>query len=168
MSRSTKTNRARPIQLDFKSVQQVIVTAEDGDRWVTTVKEAAAACQSALSDQEWKKEVEGFVARIHEWSNEHADVVAAAFIGISSEGLTGVIVTKGPEYRTEFDDTVTQLDIELANRFPHVSHLSDLHSYMGSKSDHQEKANHNNDFLKSIDRKQEYHCLHIIDCHCVI
>ena len=109
---------AEPIRLDFQSVQQVVVTSHDGDRWVTTVKEAAQACRSALDQKEWQEQFEGFLGHIHEWAKSHSDIVASAFVGISSEGLTGVIITKGPNYRQDFDDEITELDIELAKRFP--------------------------------------------------
>jgi hypothetical protein len=112
-------SKQEAIQLNFQSVQQVVVTDKDGkDRWVTTVKEAAQACRSALAEQEWKQQFEAFLGRIHQWAGEHGDMVSAAFVGVSSEGLTGVIITKGPEYRHEFDDEVTDLDIELAQKFP--------------------------------------------------
>jgi hypothetical protein len=109
---------AEPLRLDFHSVQQVVVTYADGDRWVTTAKEAALACRSSLDHETWKKQFESFLGHIHEWAKAHGDIVHAAFVGISSEGLTGVIITKGTEYRLDFDDEVTSLDIDLANRFP--------------------------------------------------
>ena len=93
-----------PIRLDFQSVQQVVVTGNDGDRWCTTVREAAQACRSALDVKEWSEQFSAFLARIHEWAQQHAKVVDSAFVGISSEGLTGVIVTKGEKYRQELDD----------------------------------------------------------------
>jgi hypothetical protein len=108
-----------PIRLDFQSVQQVVITDQDGeDRWVTTVKEAAQACRSALDQKEWREQFEAFLGHINEWAKKKADVVSAAFVGISSEGLTGVIITKGKEYRQDLDDAVTDLDIELAEKFP--------------------------------------------------
>jgi hypothetical protein len=115
--KTTEMLQTEPIRLDFQSVQQVVATGNDGDRWVTTVREAAHACRSALDQKGWKEEFEAFLSHIHEWAKKHADVVSAAYVGISSEGLTGVIVTKGPEYRLEFDDEVSDLDIELAQRF---------------------------------------------------
>ena len=55
---------------------------------------------------------------IHEWAKRYAELILQAYVGVSSEGLTVVLLTKGQEYRLEFDDEVTSLDIELANRFP--------------------------------------------------
>jgi hypothetical protein len=108
------------IRLDFQSIQQVIVTGEDGDRWVTTVRDAAHACRAAMEDKDWREEFEAFLAHIYLWAKRHPDVVAAAFVGISSEGLTGVIVTKGPDYRLDFDDEISRLDIALAEQYPNV------------------------------------------------
>src|ERR1700691_829200 len=114
----TIKEKVESLRLDFQSVQQVVVTGVDGDRWVTTVKEAAQACRSALDQKDWKEQFEAFLSRIHEWSKSHSERVSAAFVGISSEGLTGVIITRGLEYQQDFDDEVTELDIELAKRFP--------------------------------------------------
>jgi hypothetical protein len=71
-----------------------------------------------LDQKEWTEEFKAFLSHIHEWAQQHSDVVSAAFVGVSSEGLTGVIVTKGPEYRTDLDDEITDLDIQLADQFP--------------------------------------------------
>ena len=116
--KTEESAQAEPIRLDFQSVQKVIVSDDHGDRWVTTVREAALACRSVQGFKEWEQEFEAFLGHIHEWAKAHADIVSAAFVGISSEGLTGVILTKGQEYRLDFDDEVTTLDIELAQRFP--------------------------------------------------
>ncbi len=118
MSRKTgEAASSEPIRLDFQSVQRVLVTDDNGDRWLTTVKEAAQACRSPLDDQEWRDQFQSFLGYIHEWAKKH-DIVSAAYVGVGSEGLTGVIVTKGTEHRLDFDDEVTSLDIELARRFP--------------------------------------------------
>src|SRR5260221_10709600 len=98
----TTTKQAEPIQLDFQSVKQVVVTDKDGDRWCTTVREAAAACRSALTEKAWEEEFQGLLAFIHEWSKSKSDIVEATYLGISSEGLTGVVVTKGKDYRFDF------------------------------------------------------------------
>ena len=107
-----------PIRIDFHSVQQVVVTAGDGDRFVTTSREAALACRSALDEEAWKKEFEQFLLHIHEWAKRHSEIILQAYVGVSSEGLTVVLLTKGQDYRLEFDDEATSLDIELANSYP--------------------------------------------------
>ncbi len=119
MAGTLKESQTEPIRLDFQSVQRVVVEdSENGDRWVTTVKEAAQACRSDLEHKEWREQFEGFLAYIHEWAKRHSVIVASAFVGVSSEGLTGVIITRGSDYRLDFDDAVTTLDIELAEKFP--------------------------------------------------
>lgn len=118
MAATTQKSVSQALHLNFQSVQQVVVTGNDGDRWVTTVREAAQACRSALDQEAWQHEFEGFLGKIHQWATQHAQDVSAAFVGVSSEGLTGVIVTKGQEYRQDLDDAITALDIELAKNFP--------------------------------------------------
>jgi len=119
MTKTTEqTKSSEPIRIDFHSVKQVVVTETDGDRFVTTSQEAALACRSALDLGAWKKEFDAFLAHINQWSKDRSSIVVRAYVGVSSEGLTVVIITKGELYRIDFDDEVTRLDIELANKFP--------------------------------------------------
>src|SRR5438128_692155 len=109
--RGSPASGAAPIRLDFESVQRVVVTSQEGDRFLTTSQEEAQACRMYVYDKEWKEQFDGFLAHIHHWAKGHSDIVLTAYVGISSEGLTGVVITKGSEYRLDFDDEVTRLDI---------------------------------------------------------
>ncbi len=110
--------KERPIHLRFQDVRRVLVTPEDENRFVTTVQRAAFACQTLLKVDEWRKEFESLLSYLNQWAEKHKDTVAQAYVGVSSEGLTAVVITKGQEYQLTFDDEVTRLDIELANQFP--------------------------------------------------
>src|SRR5437660_11952441 len=90
----------KAIQLNFQSRQQVVITGTEGDRWVTTVREAAQACRSALDQKSWEEEFRSFLTRINEWAKAYADIVSAAVVGVSCEGLPGVIITQGQDDRT--------------------------------------------------------------------
>ena len=181
---------AQPIRLDFKSVQQVVVTGPDGGRFVVTAKEAALACRSDLDEKAWQHEFEGFLALLNGWCASRHDRVKSAYVGISSEGLTVVIVTKGSDYLFDFDDEVTNLDIQLAKIHPQVRAtccnrqtqspcpayptliLKEHCRYMGTKNDHREKADHNQKFLDSIAKEFPdwkvtvifYKALHLVEC----
>ena len=108
----------QPIRLNFDSDEQVLVTPRDGDRFVTTSREAALACRSVLDSEQWKQELDAFLRHIHEWCKQRSGTVVLCYVGVSSEGLTVVMVTKGEDYRFDLDDEITKLDIELANEFP--------------------------------------------------
>jgi hypothetical protein len=45
--------QSKPIQLTFRSVEQVVVEPDDQDRFVTTAQEAARACQQAQAGKDW-------------------------------------------------------------------------------------------------------------------
>jgi hypothetical protein len=106
-----------PIRIDFRSVQEVVVTAEGAERFVITSREAARACHSALGDKDWEQEFKAFLTHIYEWAKTHAEIVTGAYVGIGSEGLSVVVITRGEEYRIDFEDALTDLDIELARLY---------------------------------------------------
>jgi hypothetical protein len=116
---ATRDNTAeRPLRLSFRDSRQVVVTPENEDRFVLTSKDAAQACRTGLDLESWKSQFKAFLGHINQWCEEQGERVARCYVGPSSEGLTVVVVTRGPEYQFDFDDVITQLDIELAREFP--------------------------------------------------
>jgi len=113
-----QSSKPEPIRLDFRSVDVVVVTGADEDRFVTTSRDAAIVCRQAQDSKEWRQEFESFLGHIHKWAEDHSDVVVRCYVGVSSEGLTVVVVVKGEEPRHDFDDVITDLDIELAREYP--------------------------------------------------
>lgn len=112
---------AKPIRLDFTSVMQVVVTPENKDRFVTTSKEAAHACKVAEDSKAWGGEFDQFLMFVHEWCAQYAHEALKCFVGVSDEGLTVFVVTKGAEYNFGFDDAITALNLEIADKFPSIS-----------------------------------------------
>jgi hypothetical protein len=114
MARTT----AKPITLSFRSEVQVVVEPDDSDRFVTTAAEAARACQQAQAGQEFRAEFEHFLSFVHGWCITHKDKVDRAFVDIGDGGLRVNICMKSADFDFEFDDKVTDLDIELLERYP--------------------------------------------------
>ena len=96
---------AKPIQLDFRSIEQVIVVPDDKDRFVTTQREAARACQIAEVGKDWAEEFEGFLSRIHHWCHDHKEIIDCGYVDIGDGGLRVSICTKGSDYEFAFEDT---------------------------------------------------------------
>ncbi len=110
---------AEPIRLHFRDVDtQIVVTPEDQDRFVTTSSEAAQACKMAQDALRWKQEFDGFLKYIHDWCAKHTERVAYAYLSFSSDGLKLFLLTHGADYRFDFDDVVSDFDIELDKKFP--------------------------------------------------
>lgn len=118
---ATKKAGQKPIHLDFRSEQQVVVIPDDKDRFITTAAEAARACKSAENDSDWNRQWNDFLAHIHAWCKEHSSVVLAGYVSVGDSALNVLICTVDEEYNFDFEDTISDLDIDLANRFPLVS-----------------------------------------------
>lgn len=108
---------AQPIRLHFSDRTPVVVTPEDEDRFMTTSAEAAIACRQAQEMLQWKNEFDRLLTRLHDWCREKKEQVARTYMAPSDGGLKVFILTKGPDYRFDFDDAISGLDIEVANRF---------------------------------------------------
>ena len=115
----------KPLYLTVGSQKTVMITGDNEERFVLTSHEAAVACQQAIQQQgtiqvaeEWDEQYKGFLLAIHEWAEAHQGVVSAAYIAPGDRGLNVIIATKGEDYRYEFADELTDLDIQLSSRFP--------------------------------------------------
>lgn len=117
MAEMSSRTSARPIRLRFGDRTPVVVTPEDEDRFMTTSAEAAYACRQAQDMLQWKNEFDRLLTHLHDWCREKKGEVARTYMAPSDGGLKVFILTKGPDYRFDFDDAISGLDIEVANRF---------------------------------------------------
>ncbi|MEX0716151.1 MAG: hypothetical protein WD066_06175 [Planctomycetaceae bacterium] len=108
----------KPLQLSFESRQQVVVVADDEDRFVTTAGEAARACKRAADDQEFIAQFRAFLARVHEWCEIHSAAVEKGFVTITDGGLHVLLCLANPNYDFDLEDELVELDLELADDFP--------------------------------------------------
>ena len=108
---------AGPIHLDVRSVQQVIVHPEDEDRFMMTAKEAARACERAQNEKELREQFSKLLLYLRDWCVTHGNDVRAAYV-YSGDGFLNVLIcTVGDQYRFDFDDAVTNLDLDLTREF---------------------------------------------------
>lgn len=119
--------KAKPIYLTYRSVEKVVVEPDDQDRFVTTVQDAARACKSAQVGTEWQAQFENFLARVHEWCEARKDRIDSSFVDVGDGGLRVNVCTSMADFDFDFEDEVTELDIELARDFPHcISEVSQI------------------------------------------
>jgi hypothetical protein len=110
--------RSRPIHLNYRSVKQVLVEPEDQDRFMMTAKEAARACKQAEDEKGWVDRFNEFLIFLGEWCKAHSADVAAGYVDIGDGGLDILICTEGAGYREDFEDTLTDLDLDIVKKFP--------------------------------------------------
>ncbi len=110
----------KPIQLQFGDHRKVEVFGDDQDRFYTTVSDAAHACKQADNLDLWIKQVKEFLVEINKWCESQSEIVSACYVTWSDSHYNVIIVTHGDEYRFEFDDLVTQLNLRLSGMYPDI------------------------------------------------
>ncbi len=106
----------RPIHLNFRSVQQVVVEPADENRFMMTAKEAARACEVAQNEKDLREQFTQVLLYLRQWCLGNAEVTACCVY--PGDGFLNVLIcTAGSEYRFNLDDAVTRLDIDLAQQF---------------------------------------------------
>ena len=138
MSKPAGKTKIEPLRLDFRSEQRVVVVPEDEDRFVLTSHEAARACRRVANEKEWRSEFGSFLAKVHDWCEQHSKSIDGAYLALGDEGMKVFVVTIRDEYDFGLGDEVARLGIELADLFPgcpadvlHVPNmaLNDLDSF---------------------------------------
>ena len=106
-----------PIQLSFRSIQQVVVEQADEDRFMMTAKEAARAYALAQNEKELREQFVQVILFLREWCRHNSEVERC--YGYPGDGHFNILVcTTGAEYRHDIEDQVTQLDVNLFRQFP--------------------------------------------------
>jgi hypothetical protein len=115
MTNSTKRDHGHVVQLDARNEHGVVtVTPNDKDRFVLRVGEAILACQRAKAGEDDRQRFDLLLKRLAEWVLGRTDV-REAFLTAREGGLCFVAVRMQSPYDAEFEDALTQLDIELAH-----------------------------------------------------
>ncbi len=100
-----------PIHLSSRSNRLVTVEPEDEDRFTMAAKEAVRACQHAQNEKELLEDFDRLLLHVRQWC-EKRNEVSTAYVYPADGTLNIVICTKGDDYRLDFDDALTELDLE--------------------------------------------------------
>ena len=103
------------IILSFHQVgRRVVVEPENNDKFVTTAREAAAACQR-------HQEIKAFVAQLRKvmnrlaWIVAHPSDIQGAFLTVRDGGLLFLLIRNSVPYNGGLETALTKLDLEIAN-----------------------------------------------------
>lgn len=110
----------RPIQLRFGDSRKVEVIGDDQDRFYTTISDAARACKQADNLDHWIKQVKEFLVEIHKWCDSESAIVHACYVTWCDGHYNVIVVTRGEDYRFDFDDDMTRLNLRLAGMYPEI------------------------------------------------
>lgn len=112
---SAQTNDSRVIQLDARHEHGIVtITPRDEDRFNLRVPEVIRACQQAASDQRTRQRFDFLLKRLGTWVLGRSDV-REAFVTIRDGGLCFLVVRKVAAYDADFEDALSEFDIDLAH-----------------------------------------------------
>ncbi|HUP81413.1 MAG TPA: hypothetical protein VM260_22875 [Pirellula sp.] len=101
----------------FDDERELLVETEDGDRFLTTVAEVASVLRIVDPKEILKlqREYSDLQRKLSDWRRSHRENIKIALLTARDHGLIFIVVPKTPKYSREFDDLLSELDIEIAN-----------------------------------------------------
>lgn len=113
-ARSTKLTKSQVIQLDARNEGGLVtVTPEDQDRFNIRVGDAIQACQVAQETEQAHRRFNFLLKRLAEWVLAREDL-QTAFVTTRDRVFAFVAIHKTAEYDRAFEDSLAQLELELA------------------------------------------------------
>jgi len=112
-------NRQEYIRLKWlERDRKILVEDADEDRFSMTVEEAIEACKVYEREKQplFRKQFKMLLDFLGEWSFKRRNKLAKVFLTIRDAGLLFLVVTKRKTYDESFEEELTQLDIEVANK----------------------------------------------------
>jgi hypothetical protein len=102
------------LQLSWVDTDGVVtLTPEDEDRFSMKVKRVIAACQSAAREDAFRAQFDFLLNRLGRWLKDRPQV-ADAYLTLRDGQLFFLIVRDRVEYDADFEDALSELDVEIA------------------------------------------------------
>jgi len=111
-------NKQEYIRLKWsEKAQKILVEGADEDRFSMTVEEAIEACKvyERAKQTIFRKQFDMLLDFLGAWSHTRNNKLAKVFLTIRDAGLLFLVVTKRKTYDANFEEELTQLDLEIAN-----------------------------------------------------
>ena len=103
------------LQLAWDDIDgRVIVTPENEDRYQLRIDRVVELLQLAQDAESFKNQVNFLHKRLAGWMSARDDI-ENAYLTFRDGALSLVVVRNDPKYCPEFDDALSDLDIEIAN-----------------------------------------------------
>lgn len=96
-------------------IDDVCVTTSDGDRFMLSVDEAIASCRFGDQLRQFIEQVGGVTDRLDAWLLQHRGKIDRAYLHIGRDGLDFIAVQRGMAMDPEIQDSLTELDLEIAH-----------------------------------------------------
>jgi len=114
----TVANKQEYIRLKWSEKDhKILVEAKDEDRFSLTVGDAIVACKVYEREKKamFPKQFRMLLNFLGNWAFERRNKLAKVFLTIRDAGLLFLVVTKGKTYDEQFEEDLTELDLEVAH-----------------------------------------------------
>ncbi len=109
------TKRTTALQIRWSVPDgRVVLEPEDQDRFVLRFGEIIDACQKLRDEDRYIKQFNILVQRLSAWLTLRSDV-QSAYLTLRDSQLVFIAVTESAKYDADFEDELSDLDIELAH-----------------------------------------------------
>ncbi len=111
------TTITKPVVLSWANKDNTImVEPEDEDRFFVTVEEAIRACGAHGQGKKSRCQEQFRTLRetLFLWAREQSKMVNKAFITVQDHGLLFLVITHSKKFDREFEDKLTDLDLQIA------------------------------------------------------
>ena len=103
------------VQLDWADIDgSVTVTPENEDRFNLKIRRAIEACKEAVDADQFGLQFRILLKRLAEWRASRTDV-QDAYVTVRDGRFVFLVVRNRPEYDAEFEDSLSALDLAIAN-----------------------------------------------------
>jgi len=111
----------QPVRLDyFEKGRQVVIRPKDNDVFVRSVEQIVEACvigeRTLQRAFQFKRQLEdGLFTKLAQWLTGNKHRVRKAFLAPHEGGLMFLVIKIGAKYDRDLEDSLTDLDIDVAN-----------------------------------------------------
>ena len=115
-SKSTELSHQNVLHLVLKSEHdRILVTPENEDRFCVKVNRLIEAFRIASQRDEFFSQFAILLQKLATWLSEQDGGIEDAFVTLRDGGLSFVVVRSCSKYDEEFDDALSELDLDIAN-----------------------------------------------------
>ena len=93
---------------------KVVVTPEDGDRFVVQTTKAVAALQALNNRESFEAQLQLLLNTLAEWSMSQ-DGICRVHLTLADNGFLFLVIPKKATYNAALEDSLSELDLTIAN-----------------------------------------------------
>ena len=108
-------SKNRNIHIDWRDTRQVVYKDQDNHIGVTTPSAVVEACKDHFQKKQAGEQFGELLDKLGTWVFERSDDIFKSFITVHDNALLFLIVTNSTNYNDKLQDSITDLDIEIAN-----------------------------------------------------